>query len=82
MTQELITRYISPNPFRPGVAEARVTEHGVPVWALVGHWEAGDHDIDSVAQDYALPRPAVEAALAYYERHKAAIDVRIAANAA
>ncbi|MBI4492716.1 MAG: hypothetical protein HY690_08005 [Chloroflexi bacterium] len=39
--EELIRRYITPNPYRPGVADARVSEHCVPVWAIVGHLEGG-----------------------------------------
>ncbi|MDI3340157.1 MAG: hypothetical protein QJR03_06450 [Sphaerobacter sp.] len=31
----LIARYIEPNPARPGVAEARLIESGVPVWAII-----------------------------------------------
>jgi len=34
-----------------------------------------------VADDYALPYSAVQAALAYYRQHKSVIDARIAANA-
>ena len=78
--QELIEKYIEPNPNRPGVAEARITGYGVSVWALVGYLEAVHGDIAQVADDYGLPREAVEAALAYYHRHKGLIDARLAAN--
>ncbi|MBI4494497.1 MAG: DUF433 domain-containing protein [Chloroflexi bacterium] len=78
--EQLIAQYIEPNPHRPGVDEAWVGTYGVPVWALVGHWQAIGQDADQVAQDYEVPREAVEAALAYYRRHKEAIDARIAAN--
>ena len=79
--QELIDKYIEPNPYRPGAAEARVVEYAVPVWALVGHLEAVHDDVAQVAHDYRLPREAVEAALAYYRRYKTLIDARLEANA-
>jgi len=79
---DLITRYIEPDPHRPGPADARLIGYGVAVWALVAYLPAVSSDIEQVAHDYALPREAVEAALAYYQRHKAAIDARIAVNAA
>ena len=79
---ELIARYIEPNPISPGSEEARLARFGVPVWALVAHLRAVEEDIERVAQDYDLPVEAVRAALAYYRQHKAAIEARIAANAA
>ena len=78
----LIEQYIESSPSRPGVEEARLREYGVPVWALIGHYQAVGRDPRQVAADYELPLAAVEAALAYYRRHRAAIDARIAANAA
>jgi uncharacterized protein (DUF433 family) len=79
--QELIDKYIEPNRDRPGLAEARVAGYGVPVWALVGYLEAVHGDVQRVAHDYRLPVESVEAALAYYRRHKIFIDDRLAANA-
>lgn len=79
---ELIRFYIEPNPWQPGVEEARLAKLGVAVWALVAHFHAGDDDAERVARDYDLPDEAVRAALAYYRRHKAAIEARMAANAA
>ena len=77
----LVERWIEPNPHRPGVAEAIVRGTGVPVWALVGH-SRHVRDLGEVARDYDLPSEAVAAALAYYQRHKAELDQRLAANAA
>ena len=77
----LIERYIGPNPHRPGVEHA-VEEGGVSVWALVAHWRRVGENVRQVAADYDLPTEAVKAALAYYRRHAAAIEARIAANAA
>ncbi len=52
------------------------------MWALIGYLGMVDGNADQVALDYVLPREAVEAALAYYRRHQAVIEARIAANAA
>lgn len=80
--QELIERWIEPNPHRPGRDEARLRDYGVSIWALVGYWEAVGRDLARVAHDYRLPEEAVRAALAYYRRSRAVIDARIEANAA
>lgn len=77
--QELIDRFIESDP-AGGCADARVIGYAVPVWALVGYWQVNDHDIDLVARDYELPREAVQAALAFYERHRDVIDARMQAN--
>lgn len=79
---QLIDQYIEPNPYRPGAANARLREYGVSIWALVGYYEAVRRDPDRVAHDYRLPREAVDAALAYYQKHKNAIDARLAENVA
>ena len=80
--QLLIERWIERNPHKPGKANARVREHGVSVWALIGHAQAIRGDSAQVAGDYELPQEAVEAAFAFYRRHKAIIDDRLAANVA
>lgn len=77
--EELITRYIEPHPQYPGMDEARLKEYGVSVWALVAYRDAVDGDVSRVAEAYFVPDEAVEAAFAYYRRHKAVIDARIAA---
>lgn len=48
----------------------------------MAHLRAVQGDVAQVAVDYALPRAAVDASLAYYRRHKPLIDARIAANVA
>lgn len=82
----LIARYIEPNPHKSGVAEVWVVGaegHVVPIWAIIGHYLlAVNQDADQVAFNYDMPREAIDAALAYYRRHKCAIDARIEANAA
>ncbi len=77
---DLIEHYIELNPQRPGVAEARLTMLHVPVWALIGYLQTPGADVARVAEDYDVPVAAVEAAQAYYGRHKDLIDARIAAN--
>ena len=79
---ELIERWIEQSPRGSDPAEARLVAFGIPVWALVGYLEAVENDVARVADDYEVPREAVEAALAYYRRHREVIDARTAANAA
>jgi hypothetical protein len=80
--QRLIERWIEANPHRPGNANARLREYGVPVWALIGHAQAVNGDAATGAADYDLPREAADAAFAFYRRHTAIIDDRLAANLA
>lgn len=85
LDDELVSRYVDVNGDRRSPEEranARLRNYGVPVWALVGQWRAVDEDVDQVAQDYELPREAVEAALAYYRRNKKYIDARLLLNSA
>ncbi|MDQ2784437.1 MAG: DUF433 domain-containing protein [Chloroflexota bacterium] len=77
---ELIARYIAPHPTKPGADQAIIAGHGVSVWALVGYLQGTKECAQRVAADYALPVEAVEAAKAYYHRHQALIDSRIAVN--
>jgi uncharacterized protein (DUF433 family) len=79
---DLIATHIEIQPHRPDPEEARVVGHGYPVWILVDALVAADHDLARVARDYELPEEAVRAAVAFYDRHRAAIDARIRANAA
>ncbi len=78
--ERLIARYIEPNPNKPGLDEAWLADSAVSVWALIGYLRAVGGDIEQVANDYEVPREAVEAAIAYYRKHKELIDNRIAAN--
>lgn len=75
-----IAEYIEPNPHYPGIDEARLKGYGVAVWALIAYLPAVDGELACVAADYGVPPAAVEAAYAYYQRHRALIDARIAAN--
>lgn len=80
--QQLIAKYIEAKPRLEGREDARLVGYGVPVWALIGYYEAVEHDEERVARDYDLPLEAVRAALAYYRQNKKAIDRMLAANAA
>jgi uncharacterized protein (DUF433 family) len=77
--QKLIDRFIVPDR-AGGLADARVIGYGVPVWALVGYWQANGRDIDLVARDYELPREAALAAIAFYQHHREIIEARMQAN--
>ena len=79
--QQLIARYVDPDWERYGGRhKARLREHGVSVWALIGQLRVRNDDVDLVARDYELPREAVEAALAYYRRNRKHIDAWLLLN--
>ncbi len=79
--EQLIERHIEMNPHKPWLAEARLKDYGIAVWALAGYLPTVGNDVARVAADYEIPHEAVEAALVYYRRHQALIDARLAANA-
>ena len=79
--EELIGRYIEPNPHKPTLAEAWLKDSAIPVWALIGSLPGVDHDPDARAEAYGVPIEAVRAALAFYDRHRCLIDARLAENA-
>jgi uncharacterized protein (DUF433 family) len=76
----LIARYIELHPAKPGRAFARVKEHGVPVWALIGFLAEDFSNADQVAHDYAISREAMDAAIAYYQQNKPYIDAWLLLN--
>ena len=80
LDDELIKRFIEPNPHNPGADEARIARYGVPVWAVIGYLQAVGGDEECVARDYELPIEAVGAAIAYYRHHQKIIDARIDSN--
>lgn len=79
---ELIAEYIPLSADADSIEDARLIPYGVPVWALVGYLPAARGDLGEIAAAYQLPLDAVLAAFAFYARHRAAIDARIAANIA
>ncbi len=78
--QQLIARWIEPHPWKGSAAEARLKESKISVWAIIGQLRAEGRDVQRVAEDYLIPVEAVEAALAYYQQHRAVIDDRLVAN--
>ncbi len=78
---ELIACYIELAPRNRSRAEARLVGSGVPVWAIVGQYQATGRDAAYVAESYQVPLAAVQAALAYYRQNMAVIEDRLEANA-
>jgi uncharacterized protein (DUF433 family) len=78
--EALLKRYIHLDPAESGVDQARVAPADVPVWVIVAQVEGAGGDVAQVAEDYELPREAVEAALIFYRRNRAAIDARRTEN--
>lgn len=77
----LIDKYIFPSPRRGGIANMVVEPYVIPVWALIGSlllWENATPE--EVASSYEISLEAMQAAIAYYHRHKAVIEARIDAN--
>lgn len=80
--QELIARWIRPNPHDPDIAAAWVLPRNVSAWLVIRQLQLDHGKAELVAEDYELPVEAVEAAESYYHRHQPDIDARIAANRA
>jgi uncharacterized protein (DUF433 family) len=79
----LIVRYVEENPRRPGPADARLKDWGIELWALLSYLDrAVAGNVAQAAADYEIPVEAVEAARAYYRRHRQPLDARIAISAA
>lgn len=70
---EAIARHIVPDPQKSGRAHARVHPSEVSVWVLVGALRRGDTP-DQVASDYDLLSEELQAAQAYYRRHRDLFD--------
>ena len=60
-----------------GPGDARLRGSGLSVWAMVLYYRGADGDVAEVARAYETTPEAIEAGLAYYQLHKAAIDARI-----
>lgn len=78
----LIDGWIEPDPRRRGIADARIREYCVHVWAIVGYVQGVDGDVEHVAKAYEIPVDAVRATQASYERHPQVIEARMDANRA
>lgn len=78
--EQLIEKWIEPDPWKPGVEEARVKQYSMNVWAIIGYLGGDEGNIEAVARSCDLPLEVVEAAVAYYHRFRGFIDYRIAQN--
>lgn len=77
---ELIRQHIELNPHKPWRGEVRLKDAAIAVWAIIGSLPAVEGDLDRLAAAFAIPRIAVDAAMAYYRRNKSVIDARLEAN--
>ena len=75
-----IRQYVELDPNHPGIADARLRESGVSVWALIGYLPAVEGNLGQAAEDYVVSLEEIEAAVAFYHEHRVVIDARIAAN--
>jgi uncharacterized protein (DUF433 family) len=76
--RELIQRHIEHHPYHPGPAHTRLVDSGVDVWIIVASADSVSGDLDQVADTFGVSHEAVQAACAYYSKHKELIDARIA----
>jgi uncharacterized protein (DUF433 family) len=76
---ELIARHVR---LWPGDTPERawLADSGVDVWAIIGYLRASS--VEETARDYGISPVAVEAARAYYARHREVIDAWLALNEA
>jgi uncharacterized protein (DUF433 family) len=77
---QLIARHITFRDRYDDLDDARLAECGAPVWVIIDYLNAEQGDIARVAAAYRTSEAEVEAALAYYRRHKPLIDARIEAQ--
>lgn len=79
-TDTLIAQHVSPHPSNVGLDEYWLKAPGIPVWAIVGSMHANHLNTDDVAALYHISHEEVEAAWAFYQRHRAIIDNRLTKN--
>ncbi|MCC7103945.1 MAG: DUF433 domain-containing protein [Chloroflexi bacterium] len=82
--EQLIERHVDSgwDRYPGGLADARLRDSGVPIWALIGHLRVIGQDTAQLARDYEISAEAVAAALAFYRHHKRVIDARLVLNEA
>jgi len=71
---ELIEKYLEPDPNTGDPAEWRLKERGVPVWVLIAYLLPDASNAGQVMSDYQISRASMAAAQAYYRRNKWIID--------
>jgi uncharacterized protein (DUF433 family) len=77
---ELIAKYIERDPNKPGKSNAVISGYWYHIWVIIGDYLSNGCNTTETATGFHLPLEAVEAALAYYRKHKDAIDMRLDAN--
>ncbi len=78
-TDALIARHREPHPdpVKAGTGWYRLKERGVPVYAVIGALTPAFDNIMDVTDAFGVSQIAVDAAIAYYQQHRAAIDDRL-----
>ncbi len=78
VAEALIARYIKQDRNRRGRPEAWIDggQGGPQVWVIINYLRGG-FGVADAAHDYDLPKDAVRAAVAYYERHRDLIDAKL-----
>jgi uncharacterized protein (DUF433 family) len=71
--EELIERHVVPDPQKSGRAHARVQPSNVSVWVIASDLSRGA-TADQILSDYDLLPEELQAAKAYYCRHKDLFD--------
>ena len=74
---ESIEQHIEENPDHPGPADACLADSGIDVWLVVAYANSVAGNLERVAETYDISLESVQAACAYYSRHKELIDARI-----
>jgi len=78
---DLIVKWIEPNPNKPWPDEVWLKGYAISVWAIVGELRDPAVDPLQLAAECRVPPDAIKAARAYYRRHQCVIDNRLLANA-
>lgn len=77
---ELIARYLEPNPYKPGKANYRLVESGMAMWAFANVLEAENGNLAYIADGWEISPAQIDAAIAFYERHREVVDDQRIAN--
>lgn len=78
--RQLIKAHVEPHPAKPGEVFWRLKQSQVPVWAIVAALFPDLSNKAQVAADYQISEEAIDAAWAYYQQHRAAIDAWLLLN--
>ena len=80
VSSKTLEKQIDNNPNNRGLRHSRLREYGIRVAAIVEFATSPDATIDSVADEYQIPRESVVAALRFYGRNKLPIEDYIYTN--